>query len=61
MLCAYYDKTCDSRELFDDCQIADDLSYSSHLNQYDVIYWDMTGIKPYTENCQEPSTQGYWA
>ena len=50
MLCAYYDKTCDSHELFSGYEIARDASYEKHLNKYDVIYWDMTGIKPYTDN-----------
>lgn len=53
MLCAYYDKTCDSQELFDNYKIAKDASYKKHLNQYDVIYWDMTGMKPYTEKYQK--------
>lgn len=46
MLCAYYDKTCDSRELFKDLKIAQDQTYEKHIGKYDVIYWDMTGIKP---------------
>ena len=50
MLCAYYDKTCDSQELFSKYEIAKEKSYYEHLNQYDVVYWDMTGIKPYTDN-----------
>ena len=49
MLCAYYDKTCDSRKLFAKYEIAKDPGYEEHLNKYDVIYWDMTGIKPYTD------------
>lgn len=48
MLCAYYDKTCDSSELFCDLEIAADekknSSYRKHLNKYDVIYLDMTNI-----------------
>ncbi len=48
MLCAYYDKTCDSSALFDDLEIAEDKrmngSYKQHLNKYDVIYLDMTNI-----------------
>lgn len=44
MLCAYYDKTCDSSALFHDLTIAKDESYSKHLNKYDVIYLDMTNI-----------------
>lgn len=43
MLCAYYDKTCDSAGLFDDLAIADDMRYRDYLNRYDVIYLDMTG------------------
>ena len=42
MLCAYYDKTCDSAGLFDDLKIAEDKGYREHLNRYDVIYLDMT-------------------
>lgn len=48
MLCAYYDKTCDSSVLFDDLAIAQDekfnKTYRQHLNQYDVIYLDMTNV-----------------
>ena len=46
MLCAYYDKTCDSSELFDDKEISRSESYREHLNKYDVIYIDMTGVSP---------------
>lgn len=42
MLCAYYDKSCDSRELFDDLKIAHDSAFEQHLNKYDVIYLDIT-------------------
>ena len=44
MLCAYYDKTCDSHELFLEYEIAEDASYEKHLNKYDVIYLDMTQV-----------------
>lgn len=48
MLCAYYDKTCDSDLLFNDLEIATKVpfcdTYTKHLNQYDVIYLDMTNI-----------------
>ena len=33
MLCAYYDKTCDSAGLFDDLKIAEDPQYRKHMNQ----------------------------
>ncbi len=49
MLCAYYDKTCDSASLFDDLEIAGAESYQLHRNQYDVIYLDMTNIMGKTE------------
>lgn len=48
MLCAYYDKTCDSSDLFRNLRIASDEkmngTYRKHLNQYDVIYLDMTSV-----------------
>ena len=44
MMCAYYDKTCDSSGLFEDLEIAGDKTYLEHLNKYDVIYLDMTGV-----------------
>lgn len=44
MLCAYYDKTCDSARLFNDLKIAGDVQFRNYLNQYDVIYLDMTGV-----------------
>ena len=39
MLCAYYDKTCDSAQLFGDLSIACDAGYREHLNQYDGFTW----------------------
>ncbi|MDO5424757.1 MAG: AAA family ATPase [Eubacteriales bacterium] len=42
MLCAYYDKSCDSRELFQDLQIAGSEDFNRYLNQYYVIYLDIT-------------------
>lgn len=44
MLCAYYDKTCDSHELFDKYEIAHDESYEKNINKYHVIYLDMSGF-----------------
>lgn len=38
MLCAYYGKGCDSRELFAGLKIAGDDSYPAHLNRYDVLF-----------------------
>lgn len=44
MLCAYYDHTCDSRELFADLEIALDPSFEKHLNKYPVIFLDLTNF-----------------
>lgn len=46
MLCAYYDKTCDSSGLFEDLEIASDdaAGYGKYRNQFDVIYLDITNI-----------------
>ena len=44
MLEAYYDCSCDSHELFDDLEIAKDPDYEKHLNQYNVLYLDITGF-----------------
>ena len=42
MLCAYYDRSCCSRELFEGMKISADKSFDEYLNQYDVIYLDIT-------------------
>ena len=44
MLCAYYDRSCDSRPLFEDLDIARDPSFEAHLNKYPVIYLDVTNF-----------------
>ncbi|MCD7716474.1 MAG: ATP-binding protein [Lachnospiraceae bacterium] len=50
MLCAYYDRSCDSRELFDGLKISKMESYEEYLNKYDVIYLDMV---QFLSNCGE--------
>ena len=42
MLCAYYDQSCNSRNLFADLEIAHDPLFEKHLNKYPVIYLDMS-------------------
>ena len=42
MLCAYYDKSCDSRELFLGLKAEQDTSFETFLNKYYVICVDMT-------------------
>ena len=49
MLCAYYGRNCDSEILFRNLEIAADPSFRKHLNQYDVIYVDMTYVKAFTD------------
>lgn len=44
MLCAYYDKSCDSRALFADLQIAKTPMFETYLNKIPVIYLDMTAF-----------------
>ncbi len=44
MLCAYYDVSCDSRELFADYEIAHDSSFDQHINKYHVISLDVTSF-----------------
>ena len=57
MLCAYYDKTCDSSTLFQDLEIAQNRelnsSYQQHLNHYDVLYLDMTYVKLFSDNFEK--------
>ena len=42
MLCAYYDRSCDSRALFEGMAISKDPSFEKYLNRYHVIYLDIT-------------------
>lgn len=44
MLCAYYDCTCKSEELFDSLEISRAESYGTHMNQYNVLYLDLSSI-----------------
>ena len=52
MLCAYYDMSCDSRELFRGLEIENDPSFEKHLNKYPVIYIDITDFTTrYRNDC----------
>ncbi|MCD7738076.1 MAG: ATP-binding protein [Lachnospiraceae bacterium] len=42
MLCAYYDKSCDSRALFEGLEISEKESFEKGLNRYNVLYLDIT-------------------
>ena len=50
MLCAYYDKSCESRKLFENLKIAKDPTFEQNLNKYPVIYLDMTW---FTSTCDD--------
>lgn len=45
MLVSYYDKSCDSQELFQNFKIASTPDYKKHLNQYYVIHVDMNALR----------------
>ncbi|MCD7955375.1 MAG: ATP-binding protein [Lachnospiraceae bacterium] len=51
MLCAYYDKSCDSRFLFGDLEVAESDSFMTHLNQYNVLSFDVTGFITKSGEC----------
>ena len=42
MLCAYYDHSCNSRQMFEGLEIAQDRSFEQHLNKYPVIFLDIS-------------------
>ena len=44
VLCAYYDCTCDSHNLFRNCAITDSADYEKHINKYNVICLDIAGL-----------------
>lgn len=47
------DKSCDSRELFENLKIAKDCTYKEHLNQHEVIYLDITWFISITDNIKD--------
>ncbi|MGM9697574.1 MAG: AAA family ATPase [Prevotella sp.] len=53
MLCAYYDKSCDSRELFRGLKVEKDKSFEAYLNKYYVICVDMTDFTTRFRNERE--------
>ncbi|SDB15711.1 Predicted AAA-ATPase [Ruminococcaceae bacterium FB2012] len=44
MLCAYYDRTCDSHALFDNLKISNASTYEDYINKYNVIYIDVASF-----------------
>lgn len=41
MLTAYYSKGCSSKEIFSNLEIGKAEDFEKHLNQYDVLHWDV--------------------
>ncbi len=48
MLTAYYSRGCNSAEMFSELEIGQYPEFEKHLNQYDVIHWDI-------QWCMEPA------
>ncbi len=57
MLCAYYDRSCDSRSLFEGLTISKSDSFEKHLNKYDVIYLDITWFISTTPDIEHVVTE----
>ena len=53
MLAAYYDRECDSKELFTNYKIAQDKSFQVHLNQYNVIFLNVQNALSRAENMEQ--------
>lgn len=54
MLCAYYDKSCDSHKLFENLYISQTKDYHRFLNQFDVLYLDITWFISKSRDKKEP-------
>ena len=53
MLCAYYSKGCDSRELFQPYMVSSCSTFEKYINQYDVIHIDVQWCKDQVENIND--------
>ena len=53
MLCAYYDRSCDSGAMFDGLEIASSPSFEKHVNRYDVIFINMQDYLYTTSNSSQ--------
>ena len=53
MLSAYYDRDCDTREIFDKLKISQSEGYLEHLNQYDVLKINMQDFLSGTHSVDE--------
>ena len=53
MLAAYYDRSVDTKELFQELKISSTKEYEKHLNQYDVLKINMQEFLSTTENIDQ--------
>ena len=53
MLSAYYSRGCDSKELFQNLEIAEDDQFETYLNQYDVIFLNVQEFLSQSKNIDE--------
>ena len=52
MLSAYYSRGCDSKELFQNLEIAEDDQFETYLNQYDVIFLNVQEFLSQSKNIE---------
>jgi len=55
MLVAYYDKTCDSHELFHKLKVAESVSYEKHINKSTVLHLDIAWFRATAGNADKVS------
>lgn len=53
MLVAYYDRECDSKELFSGFEIAEHETFTTHLNRYDTIFLNMQEFLSQSKSMRE--------
>ncbi len=50
MLAAYYDRSCDTCTMFENLEIAQDVSFRQNINRYNVVFLNMQDFLSMTEN-----------
>ena len=53
MLSAYYSRGCDSRDLFQNLEIADSTQFATYLNQYDTIFLNIQEFLSQSKNVED--------
>jgi len=57
MLVAYYDKSCNSKKMFQNLKIAQNPEFEKYLNQYDVIHLDINSFRNQAASAKEAVLQ----